>query len=376
MPVAIITGHGDEDTVVEALRLGATDFLRKPVKLVELKNTLARVLQGRTGGEPKQPPEEARPATPAGSARPFLHPELLGDSAATSQARERIRTAVETDCDTILVTGETGAGKEVVAREIHFQAAEATSPFIAVSCPALPDTLVESELFGHVKGAFTGAVSDRAGCFEQAHGGTLFLDEVGDLSDVAQAKLLRVLETRTVKRVGGADRIPVEVRVVAATNRPLEERIELGQFRQDLFYRLNLFTIPIAPLRERRKDILPLAEHFLFTYATAKGFALDGFSDEAKEQLLAHDFPGNVRELSNVVERAAMLARSGEIKAEHLDVIQDTGEPASKAVRAEQERAEILAALEACGGNRRQAAEKLGMPYSTLRYKIKRLGIR
>jgi DNA-binding NtrC family response regulator len=285
---------------------------------------------------------------------------------------------VEAGCETVLICGETGTGKEVVAREIHFQASSDESPFIAVSCPALPDTLVESELFGHARGAFTGAVSNRIGYFEMADGGTLFLDEVADLSPAAQAVLLRAIETRAFRPVGGQKEVRVNVRVIAATNAPLEERVEAGGFRRDLFYRLNAYTIRLLPLRERREDILPLAGHFLSVYARARGLRFEGFSPEAKDLLLEYDFPGNARELRNLVERAAILRRSGQIMPEHLNLPGAPGDaPASpSALPAEgQERAFLVRALEAARWNRRQAAKDLGIPYSTLRYKMQKLGI-
>ena len=216
---------------------------------------------------------------------------LVGNSPSTQEVRRQIREAVEAACETILITGETGTGKEVVAREIHFQAATPEDPFIAVSCPAMPDSLVESELFGHVKGAFTGATEDRVGYFEMADGSTILLDEAGDLSLAAQAKILRVLETRTLRRVGGSEEIAVQVRVIAATNAPLEDYVATGQFRRDLFYRLNAYTIRLAPLRERREDILPLAEHFLAAYAGPRNLPLDGFSTRCHRQALGVRLP-------------------------------------------------------------------------------------
>ncbi|MSS70958.1 MAG: sigma-54-dependent Fis family transcriptional regulator [Candidatus Latescibacteria bacterium] len=265
-----------------------------------------------------------------------------------------------------------------MAREVHFQAGSDERPFIAVSCPALPESLVESELFGHVKGAFTGAVANRAGCFELADGGTLFLDEIADLSASAQASLLRVLETRAFRRVGGAREVRVDLRVIAATNASLEGLVAAGQFRQDLFYRLNVYAIPLLPLRERREDILPLAGHFLSAYAAPRGVRLDGFSPEAGRLLTSYDFPGNARELRNLVERAAILCRSGQILPEHLNLPKGPGglPPAPSAQPDDHpERAYLLSALEAARWNRRQAAKDLGIPYSTLRYKMQKLGI-
>jgi transcriptional regulator with GAF, ATPase, and Fis domain len=279
-------------------------------------------------------------------------------------------------CDTLLITGETGVGKEVLAREIHFTSMSGEDPFIVVNCPALTDTLAESELFGHVKGSFTGATADRAGYFELADGGTLFLDEVGDLSPSAQAMLLRVIETRTFRRIGGSKEIKVQMRVIAATNAPLDQRVEEGQFRRDLFYRLNVYRIHLLPLRERKDDIVPLAEHFLTSYANAKGLKFEGFSEEAKEALLSYDFPGNARELRNIVERAAILCGPGLITPEHLNLQPVLKTSPAKPEEMNGERSKIVSALEQCDWNRRKAAEILDMPYSTLRYKILKLDIK
>ena len=379
MSVAIITGHGNMDVAIQALRLGATDFLTKPVKLLELDAVLVRIAQFNLLRQDMNRLRVTIRGIQASEDLRLGNRSFVGTSAATRKVREQIRQAVDAACDTILIIGETGTGKEVVAREIHFLASSHECPFIAVSCPAMPDTLVESELFGHVKGAFTGAMEDRPGCFELADGGTLFLDEVADLSASAQAALLRVLETRTLRRIGSSREITVHIRVIAATNAPLEDLVESREFRSDLFYRLNVFTIYLLPLRHRREDILPLAEHFLSVYASPRGLRSDGFSEEAKAALLNYDFPGNARELRNIVERAAILCRSGQILPEHLSLpeyfhSQVTSRPA-ETEDDEQERIRILNALEEARWNRRQAAEILGMPYSTLRYKIQKLGI-
>jgi DNA-binding NtrC family response regulator len=372
----IITAHGDMKVAVQALRGGAADFLAKPVRLLELDAVVekaARVRHLRQEGHHLRATIRGIQSAQELRAR---SQRFVGKSAATGKVHEQIRGAVEARCDTILITGETGTGKEVVAREIHFSAEDAGSPFIAVSCPALPDTLVESELFGHTKGAFTGATMDRPGYFELADGGTLFLDEVADLSASAQAVLLRVLETRAFRRVGGAEEKKVEVRVVAATNADLEPRIEKGQFRRDLFYRLNLWSIHLLPLREHRDDIIPLAEHFLSTYTETRGLDARTLSDEARSLLVEYGYPGNARELRNIVERAAMLSGpSGELRSEHLGLQPPGGRTSPAPASEESEGDRILAALEECKWNRRKAAESLGMPYSTLRYKIQTLGL-
>lgn len=375
LPVVIITGHANVEIAVDALRLGAADFLTKPIKLVELDAVLEkslrlrqmrrehRRLRGAIGGL-----QTAGQSRGAGRA-------IIGRSSAIRHVQEQIRQAVQADCRTILVTGETGTGKEVVARAIHFEACSADDPFIAVSCPAFPDSLIESELFGHVRGAFTGATEDRAGCFELADGSTVFLDEIGDLSPAAQAKLLRVLETRRLRRVGSSEEIAVNVRVIAATNAPVEELVEAGKFRRDLFYRLNVFPMHLPPLRERRDDIRPLAEHFLSTNVAQRGLQSEGFSPEASDELVNYDFPGNARELRNVIERAVILAGPDRIQTEHLHLTGciPTGTKRNNSDHTDDERARILAALEQTKWNRSQTAKDLGMSYSTLRYRMQKL---
>ena len=376
MAIVMISGHGDVEIAVQAMRLGASDLLRKPIRLTELKAALVRAAQMQALRDDARRLRETIREVQASDDLRSGYRELVGHSVATDQVRKQIELAVKTGCETVLITGETGVGKEVVAREIHYRAGSHASPFIAVSCPALPETLIESELFGHAKGAFTGATCARAGCFELADGGTLFLDEVGDLSDSAQATLLRASETRTVRRVGSSQEVKVNVRFVAATNSPLADRVATGRFRRDLFYRLNLFTIHVSPLRERRRDILPLAEHFLSGYATSRGLHFESFSKHAKASLLAYGFPGNARELRNLVERAAMVSGSGQIQVEHLAFPLEAGRSASsRRSDPKRERTDILRVLEETSWNRTEAAQVLGIPYSTFRYKMKKLGI-
>ena len=376
LPFVIITAHGNLEMAVEALRKGATDFLTKPVKLLELDAALLKASrvwglyqQRRHLKDTIRGMQSAYDLRERGGA-------LVGSSPALNAVRIGIRQVVESRLDTILITGETGTGKEVVAREIHNLSGPAEEkPFIAVSCPALPDSLVESELFGHVKGAFTGAASDRAGYFELADGGTLFLDEIADLSPLTQATLLRVLETRTLRRVGGVKESRVDIRVIAATNVPLEEGVEKGKFRRDLYYRINVFNIYLAPLRERREDILPLADHFLCSFVSAKRLAISGLTAAAQELLQNYHFPGNARELRNIIERAAVLCQKGEIGPEHLHIQAARVERAESALTIDREREMLLQALESCKWNRRAAAQKLGIPYSTLRFKMQKWGI-
>jgi two-component system response regulator AtoC len=369
--VVMVSGHADMEMVLQALRLGAADFLTKPMRVLELDAVIEKALRVRSLLRHQRRLRETISGIQVSVYRQQSGHRLVGVSSAIEDVRRQIKLAVDANCDTILVTGETGTGKEVVAREIHFSGKKAGSPFIAVSCPALPDTLVESELFGHRKGAFTGASADKAGYFELAHGGTLFLDEIADLSENAQAKLLRALDTRKIRRIGGPKETDVEVQVVAATNSPLEVLVEAGKFRRDLYFRLNVFSITLPPLRQRREDILPLAEHFLQSYVPGRGLRVDGFSDTARDRLIRYDYPGNARELRNMVERAAILCREGTIGQQHLSFpagplgSPSQGSPADEADA-------IRAALEACRWNRRDAARKLGISYASLRYKLKK----
>lgn len=374
----VITGHADVDTAVEALRLGADDFLRKPIHLHELDATIEKIRRlqqlRRDGRRLRQVITTVQHWEDVRAQRT----EFIGRSAATQQVRDKIERLAAAGCETVLVSGETGTGKEIVARELHRGGPNEGAPFIAVTCPAIPDSLIESELFGHVKGSFTGATQDRAGCFELADGGTLFLDEVGDLSARAQAALLRVLETRTFRRVGGADEIRVSLRVIAATNAPLQERVAAQTFRGDLFYRLNVYLIELLPLRQRREDILPLAEHFLAACARNRGLPGTTLSAAAVQQLLAYDFPGNARELLHMMERATLLSDAATILPEHLGLRPGDASvsiPAT-ATPADLERLRLRHALEAAHWNRRQAARDLGMGYSTLRRKIAELGLK
>ncbi|MCA1626643.1 MAG: sigma-54 dependent transcriptional regulator, partial [Acidobacteria bacterium] len=309
--VIMITAHGSERTAVEAIKSGAYDYLAKPFEVDELRLVVKNALENvRLRRENLALRERI---TSGGT-----HGALVGDSEAMRRVRSLIEKVAETDA-TVLVRGESGTGKELVARELHTRsAARRRGNFVAVNCAALPAELIESELFGHEKGAFTGAAQRRRGKFEQADGGTLFLDEIGDMSATVQAKLLRALEERRIERLGGADSIPVDVRIVSATHRPLEQDISNGTFRADLFYRLRVVTVEIAPLRERREDILPLAE--LFARQTSEKYKLPArrLAPSALRRLLAYDWPGNVRELRNTIERALILIEGDEVTARDL----------------------------------------------------------
>jgi Nif-specific regulatory protein len=304
---------------------------------------------------------------------------IIGDSASYRQVIELCNRVAGSNA-TVLLLGETGTGKEVTARRIHNQSPRAERPFIAINCAALPETLLESELFGHEKGAFTGAVSEKLGRFELADGGTLFLDEIGDISASTQVKLLRVLQEREIVRVGGTTTIACDVRIIAATNRDLPAAIKDGSFREDLYYRINVFPIQLPPLRERREDIPPFVEHFVSISARELGVSEPVLSEPATVLLTSYRWPGNIRELQNVVERAVLLADGGEILPLHLphDIVGD--EPDGMATKSESgltgyEKALIVKALKESGWNQTKAAETLGMSRDNLRYRVKKYGI-
>ena len=378
LSMVIITGHGNMDLAIQALRFGAADFLTKPIKLLELEAVLEKAARYHRLKSKQNRLKIALSSIQATEDSRRRGRRMIAVSPQMKMVQKQIQDAVEANVDTIMITGETGTGKEVVAREIHFRGDHSDQrPFIPVSCPAIPDTLVESELFGHVKGTFTGAVADKAGCFEIADGGTLFLDEVADLSRGAQAKMLRVLETRSVRRVGGSKEVEVNVRVVAATNSPLDKLVEERKFRQDLFYRLNVFTINIEPLRNRPEDITPLADYFLDLFAAKSNLGVKGFSKNAQKLLKQYPYTGNARELRNIVERSAILCKEGKIQPEHLNLptINLNNSKTPKYNNVDNEYNTIMQALEKAKWNRKQAAEELGMPYSSFRYKLKKYEI-
>ena len=367
MRVVLISGTEIMKTLIETLRLDEATIL--PQSIQPLNFDTERNNRGQTNN------------LRTSHSKPRIQNEyLVGNSASTQQVRERIRQAVGAKVDTIFITGETGTGKEVVAREIHLQGSSEEQPFVAVNCSALSESLVESELFGHVEGAFTGATTDRIGYFELANNGTLFLDEIADLAVHIQAKLLRILETRTLIRVGDTQEVSFQERVISAFNRDPAPVIKSGQFRRDLFHRLNIFPIHLTPLRERPEDILPLADHFLAAYTAKSGRSFNDFSEGAKSILLDYPYPGNVRELRNIVERTAILCppEVSLIGAEHLDIQGDASE--KQLLQSDEsvdgtEHQWILQALEETRWNRRQAAKNLGLPYSTFRFKMSKLGI-
>src|SRR4051812_48835828 len=308
--VIIMTGHATVDTAVQALRLGAFDYLTKPCKWAELEVLLSRVAERRELSN-KATALEARLKAVEGT------PLLVGDTLSMQSVRRLIDTIAPTDAS-VLILGETGTGKELIARNLHDKSHRADHAFIPVNCGALPENLVESELFGHRKGAFTGADAHRKGLFEVANGGTLFLDEGGELDKSVQVKLLRFLEAGEIRRVGENDPFRVDVRVLCATHRDLRDMIETDAFREDLFFRINTFEIHLPPLRERKADIPALAKHMLKRHTSRRGAVETAFTPEAIEALMAHEWPGNIRELANAIERASILSGGGPIAPEHL----------------------------------------------------------
>jgi DNA-binding NtrC family response regulator len=366
IPVIVITAFGSSHSAIEAVRLGAYDFVTKPFDLDEIVLAAERALDHASLNR-----EVVRLRAQGGPNRPVAAGKLIGSSGALVDVFIMIGKVAETD-STVLICGESGTGKELVAEAIHNYSQRKDRAFVVVNCAALPDNLLETELFGHERGAFTGAVSRKIGRFEMAEGGTIFLDEIGELSPGLQSKLLRVLQERTFERVGGTETIRGNFRVLAATNRDLEASVREKVFREDLYYRLNVVRIPIPPLRERRSDIVPLAEHFLRLYSDRNAFPAVGFSDEAILMLQNYFYPGNVRELENMVERAVLMARGRVVMPGHFPARTDHhGErgngqleidllslPFHKSISALEKRL-IEQAIKESRGNKSEAANRL-----------------
>ena len=371
-PVVMISGHGSVEAAVKATRLGAYDFLEKPLSLERVLLTVNHALSERRLRE--QVRDLNRQIT--------LEELLIGESEAMQRLDQQIRSAAPSS-SRVLITGENGSGKEIVARTLHRLSLRAEQPFIDVNCAAIPEELIESELFGHRKGAFTGAIDERKGKFELADGGTLFLDEVGDMSLKTQAKVLRVLQEQTFQRVGGQQTIKVDVRVLAATNKNLEAEIAAGSFRSDLYYRLNVIPIEVPPLRTRGDDIVLLAEHFLLRFAAETGRRGKRLSAGAAAKLKAYSWPGNVRELRNVIERLAILLPADTIAPEDVQLGTGPEGPVEipsnlplREARDEFEKQYILARLREYAGNVSRTADALGVERSNLYRKLHAYGIR
>jgi DNA-binding NtrC family response regulator len=373
--VILMTAYGTVKTAVRAMKLGAEDYLGKPIDVEELEVVLQKVL------ERKSLLVEARGLRERLEHK-YRFDNLVGESPEMLAVFKTIRQ-VAPSAASVLLLGESGTGKELFAQALHQNSSRRTKPFVKVACAALPETLLESELFGHEKGSFTGAVYTRAGRFEAADGGTLFLDEIGDISPTVQVKLLRFLEQREFERVGGNKTFKVDVRIVAATHRDLKKRVQDGSFREDLYYRLNVIEIGIPPLRARPGDIPLLAHHFLSKYAAANGKEIQGLSDEVMALLLAHPWPGNVRELENAMERAVVLANEPPLLPVHFPTLRKPGAEPPPAghptlgVRipgstlADLEREAILRTLEAVDGSTSRAASILDISARKIQYKVR-----
>ena len=377
IPVIVITAFGSLESAIEAIRAGAYDFVTKPFDIKTLVVALDRAAQHRNLRQ-----EVRRLRDEISHGRPI--PDLNGESDVMRPVRELIVRLADSDAS-VLITGESGTGKEVVARALHSTSRRKAGPFVAVNCGALPETLLESELFGHSKGAFTDAKAPRTGLFVQAHGGTLFLDEIGEIPLPLQVKLLRALQERRIRPLGSEGETPVDTRIICATNRDLEIAIEEKRFREDLFFRINVVHISMPPLRTRGNDVLHLAQRFLARYSERAGKPIRGFSPAVAEKLLAYVWPGNVRELQNVMERAVALTRFDEISVDDLPEkirryekakVLAEGEDAMNLVPLDEvEKRYILRVLEAMGGRRTDAAKVLGIDRKTLYRKLDIWGV-
>ncbi|MBB2495413.1 sigma-54-dependent transcriptional regulator [Aquipseudomonas ullengensis] len=369
VPVAMITAYGSLDTAINALKAGAFDFLTKPVDLGRLRELVATALRLRSATD-----EEVTVDT-----------RLLGESPPMRTLRGQILKLARSQAP-VYISGESGSGKELVARLIHEQGPRAERPFVPVNCGAIPSELMESEFFGHKKGSFTGAIEDKQGLFQAANGGTLFLDEVADLPLSMQVKLLRAIQEKAVRAVGGQQEVVVDVRILCATHKDLAAEVAAGRFRQDLFYRLNVIELRVPPLRERREDIPLLADTMLHRLCEGTGLPLTRLADEAMDKLKSYRFPGNVRELENMLERAYTLCEGEQIKASDLRLAEtSTSSEGGEASLAQIDNLEdyledierklIMQALEETRWNRTAAAQRLGLTFRSMRYRLKKLGI-
>ena len=380
IPVIIMTAYSSVETAVKALKQGAHDYLTKPLDFDKLRLTIERAM------EHTRLKEENRLLRQT-LGQQFNSQNIIGKSPAMLKLLETVSQVAPSEA-TVLISGESGTGKELIAGAIHFNSLRKDGPFVKINCAAITETLLESELFGHEKGAFTGADRRKEGRFSQAHGGTLLLDEVSEMSLMMQVKLLRALQEREFNRVGGEVTIQVDVRVIAATNKDLMEQINDGAFREDLYYRLNVVELQVPPLSHRNEDIPLLAQHFLETFAAKNRKAIKGFTPKAMDNLIRYDWPGNVRELMNAVERGVVLART-----DYLDVTdfsfmqnsmlqtdQDSADSAALSEKGdvpleEIEKAAIINTLQAAGGNKSEAARRLGITRKTLHKKLKAYGV-
>ena len=376
VPVVVMTSFGSLETAVAAIRAGAYDFVTKPIEMEMLSLVLERAATHRAMREKIRMLSEA-----VEQSQRF--DEIVGGSPVMRELYDQLARIADSETS-ILIAGESGTGKELVARALHRKSRRSAGPFVAVNCVALPETLMESELFGHTRGAFTDARTARPGLFLRAEGGTLLLDEIGDLPTALQPKLLRVLEDRSVRPIGGEEEIPFDVRIIASTNRDLETAVEEGRFRSDLFFRINVLQVQLSPLRARGTDVLLLARHFLGPLAARAGKSVVGLSDAAAERLLNYSWPGNVRELRNAIERAVALTRHEKLIVDDLperirdyrssNVLAGSEDPTELSPLEEVERRYILHVLKAAGDNRTLAARILGLDRKTLYRKLLQYG--
>ena len=379
----MMTAYASTDTAVEAMRLGAVDYFTKPFNMDELRLKVRRHLESHKLRE-----ENVLLKKALGTAYEFSN--IIGQSPAMLEVFKMVETIAKTN-STVLITGESGTGKDLIARAIHFNSLRRDQPFVALNCGAIPETLLESELFGHMKGAFTGADANKKGLIEVSERGTIFLDEIGEMNATMQVKLLRVLQDRRFRRLGGTEEVQADIRVIAATNQDLQKRVAEGKFREDLFYRINVLPVHLPPLRERREDIPPIAEHFLARFAEQMKKPVRSISGEAMDLLQAFAWPGNVRELENVMERAVALEQTPSVLPETLpEHVRRGVAPASGPVPAELPeegidleahveeiyRDHMVQALKRAGGVQVKAAEMLGMSFRSFRYYAKKLNIR
>ncbi len=384
LPVIMLTANTEVDVVVAAVKAGASDYVAKPFEVHDVALRLTRAIEA-TGSrrELRRLKEDL--------ARPFGFESMIGESAPMQQVRQLAAKIAESPASTVLITGDSGTGKDLLAKVVHYGSRRAGGPFLNITCSALPETLLESELFGHERGAFTDARQQKRGLFEQADQGTVFLDEIAETVPTLQAKLLRFLEEKTFRRVGGSADVKVDVRVIAATNQDLERQVRDGKFREDLYYRLNVMRVAMPPLRERGRDVLLLAGHFLLTFGHEFRKPVRGLSAAAEAALLAYAWPGNVRELRNVIERAVLLAEHAVLEPGDFDSLRGPGIGASPAPAAvvggvqlppeglrldDLERDLIVLALERTNGNQTRAAVLLGLHRDQIRYRMEKYGLK
>lgn len=377
--VIMVTALGVLETAVKAMRIGAYDYINKPFNLDELAIVIRKALET---GELKREVAHLR----SEQSRNYGIDNIIGESRHMKNVLTMVEKIARSDASTVLIQGESGTGKELIAKAIHYESSRAEKPFMAINCAAVPETLLESELLGHERGAFTDAKMQKKGLFEMADGGTIFLDEIGDMEPGMQAKLLRVLEDRTFRRVGGTKDIQIDVRIVSATNKDLLEAIEEKTFRNDLYYRIQVIPIFLPPLRERRDDILPLARHFIEHFNREFGKNVTGLSKMAEKFLVEYSWPGNIRELKNVLERAIILENEETLLLEHLpqEMVAKTGSPGAgpfsfrippEGIDIEDvERELIRQSLEITEGNQSKAAKKLNLGIDAFRYRMKKFG--